>query len=362
MTSFGGREIREGNFMPTFKIQGQIYHKAGSLLLAPSQHGNQMPPKILQIYFVGDRQREKDVRKSFNLKATNDDILLSLQEMLHQYNQYVNGFKTAIEKMTTPEARVVIRAGKKPAGVHPRQFNAPVEDEVAVLMVGDASIGTRDIVLQKRDSALANVSDTNRGYDALQYPLMFWEGKDGYHFENRMVDPNTGQPTSKKVSANDFYAYRIMVRATGSNHLLQYRQLFLQFLVDMFVKIESERLRYLRCNQASLRAESYGLLRDAVAVDGNPDNIGKQVILPSSFTGSPRNWHEYVQDAMCYVRTFGRPDLFITFTCNPNWPEIRAELMADQAPMNRHDITAKVFQQKVKKLMLLITKGEIFGP
>src|SRR5277367_5000660 len=103
-------------------------------------------------YFVGDRQREKDVCKSFNLKATNDDILLSIQEMLHQHNQYVKGFKTAIEKMTTPEALVVIRADKKPAGTHPRQFNAPVEDEVAVLMVGDASIGTWDIVLQKRNS------------------------------------------------------------------------------------------------------------------------------------------------------------------------------------------------------------------
>src|SRR5277367_2345008 len=32
MTSFGGREIQEGNFTPTFKIQGQIYHAAGSLL------------------------------------------------------------------------------------------------------------------------------------------------------------------------------------------------------------------------------------------------------------------------------------------------------------------------------------------
>ena len=104
MTSFRGREIREGNFMPIFKIQGQIYHIAGSPLSAPSQHGNQMPPKILHIYFLGDRQREKDVRKSFNLKATNDDILLSLQEMLHQHNQYVNDFKTVIDKMTTPEA------------------------------------------------------------------------------------------------------------------------------------------------------------------------------------------------------------------------------------------------------------------
>ena len=119
---------------------------------------------------------------------------------------------------------------------------------------------------------------------------------------------------SKKVPCNDFYAYRVLVRDGVSNHLLQYRQLFLQFLVDMFVKIECERLRYLRYNQASLRSESYGLLRDAVAVDGNPDNIGKQVILPSSFTGSPRYLHEYVQDAMYYVRTFGRPDLFATLT------------------------------------------------
>ncbi|GBP66879.1 hypothetical protein EVAR_18051_1 [Eumeta japonica] len=29
MTSFGAKEIREGNFMPTFKVQGQVYHLIG---------------------------------------------------------------------------------------------------------------------------------------------------------------------------------------------------------------------------------------------------------------------------------------------------------------------------------------------
>ncbi|KAF0745191.1 ATP-dependent DNA helicase [Aphis craccivora] len=29
---------------------------------------------------------------------------------------------------------------------------------------------------------------------------------------------------------------------------------------------------------------------------------------------------------MTYVRKFGRPDLFITFTCNPEWPELKNEL------------------------------------
>ncbi|KAG8235758.1 hypothetical protein J437_LFUL015379 [Ladona fulva] len=44
------------------------------------------------------------------------------------------------------------------------------------------------------------------------------------------------------------------------------------------------------------------LLRDAIANDGNMSDIGRLVILPSTFTGSPRHMHEYAQDAMSYVR------------------------------------------------------------
>jgi hypothetical protein len=29
MTSFGANEIAEGNFMPSFKIQGQVHHLIG---------------------------------------------------------------------------------------------------------------------------------------------------------------------------------------------------------------------------------------------------------------------------------------------------------------------------------------------
>lgn len=52
MTSFGGNEIREGNFMPTFKIHGQVYHIIGSLL-PPSN----MVPKFLQIYFSSEEEQ-----------------------------------------------------------------------------------------------------------------------------------------------------------------------------------------------------------------------------------------------------------------------------------------------------------------
>jgi hypothetical protein len=33
-----------------------------------------------------------------------------------------------------------------------------------------------------------------------------------------------------------------------------------------------------------------------VATDENVEDIGKQFILPATFTGSPRHMHEYAQD------------------------------------------------------------------
>ncbi|UYV71019.1 hypothetical protein LAZ67_8001425 [Cordylochernes scorpioides] len=138
-------------------------------------------------------------------------------------------------------------------------------------------------------------------------------------------------------------------------------QLFSQYIVDMYAKIESERLLYIRLNQKELRVEEYIHLRDAIANDGMVANFGKLVILPATFTGSPRHMHEYTQDAMVFVRTYGRPDLFITFTCNPSWPEINAELFNGQKPMDRHDLTARVFKLKLNKLIALITKQCIFG-
>ena len=71
--------------------------------------------------------------------------------------------------------------------------------------------------------------------------------------------------------------------------------------------------------------------------------------------------HEYTQDALTYVRNYGKPDLFITFTCNPKWKEIQEALLPGQQAIDRHDLAARVFRQKVIKLLDLINKGKIFG-
>ena len=356
MTSFGASNaVSEPGYMPTFKVQGQVYHRVGSLL--PPSDGEH---KFLQIYFMGDERLEARQRCN-NIPGTHQDIVTELQQMLHQHNTYVHIFKTALQRMPSDAYKVVIRADKKPAGEHARRFNAPTTDEVAIVIAGN-EFDRRDIVLEKKNNQLQRVAETHRSYDALQYPLIFWAGEDGYHFLIPRINPTTGMPIDrKKVSAMSFYAYRIMLRTGSVNHILRCRQLFHQFLVDMYAKIESERLLFIRLNQKKLRVDEYVHLKDAIAKDGNINDVGKLVILPSSFTGSPRHMHEYTQDAMTYVRNYGRPDLFVTFTCNPKWEEIQVELLPGQTHSDRHDLLARVFRQKLISLMNIVTKSHVFG-
>jgi len=62
---------------------------------------------------------------------------------------------------------------------------------------------------------------------------------------------------------------------------------------------------------------------------------------------------------MVYVAKNGRPDLFITMTCNFHWSEIKLFISKFEHP--DRNIIARVFHLNVKKLMDLIVKDKIFG-
>lgn len=50
--------------------------------------------------------------------------------------------------------------------------------------------------------------------------------------------------------------------------------------------------------------------------------------------------YEYAQDVVTKVRQQGRPDLFITYKCNPKWTEITNLLLPRQSDSDRYDITS----------------------
>lgn len=60
--------------------------------------------------------------------------------------------------------------------------------------------------------------------------------------------------------------------------------------------------------------------------------------------------HQRYQDAMATVRKFGKPDLFITMTCNPKWREIVESLRPGENASERPDLVARVRLLYVVKL------------
>lgn len=64
---------------------------------------------------------------------------------------------------------------------------------------------------------------------------------------------------------------------------------------------------------------------------------------------------------MAIVRKYGKPDLFITMTCNPKWREITENVVPGQRVADRPDICARVFNIKKDYLVDLIGKQKYFG-
>lgn len=71
---------------------------------------------------------------------------------------------------------------------------------------------------------------------------------------------------------------------------------------------------------------------------------------------------ELYHDAMGICKTYGYPDLFITFTCNPKWPELtRSAQKTGLRVEDRTDLICRVFKIKLDALIDDLRKGKIFG-
>lgn len=77
--------------------------------------------------------------------------------------------------------------------------------------------------------------------------------------------------------------------------------------------------------------------------------------------------YQLFQDSMAICRFCRKPDIFLTMTANPNWPEIQEALLKEenetgkkQTAADRPDIVARVFQLKKEALLKEIRDG-LFG-
>ena len=121
------------------------------------------------------------------------------------------------------------------------------------------------------------------------------------------------------ISVRDYCCYRLQTRPAIFNPILHGGRLFQQFVVDMYIKIEGCRLRWIRNNQKQIRAELYkGIVDSITAGEIRASAVGTRTVLPWSFQGGYRDMKRRHMDAMALVQTYDKPDIFLTMTCNPN--------------------------------------------
>ncbi|XP_062119226.1 uncharacterized protein LOC133832974 [Humulus lupulus] len=130
----------------------------------------------------------------------------------------------------------------------------------------------------------------------------------------------------------------------------------------MYVKLETSRLDYFHHKQKEIRVELYQGIIDSIEDGENRGcKVGRRIILPSSFIGGPRDMRKRYMDAMTLVQRFGKPDIFLTMTCNPNWYEIKQELGPNDEVQNRPDLVVRIFRAKLEELKKDLFIRQIFG-
>lgn len=295
-----------------------------------------------------------------------EDLVEGIMEMLRNSNVHVKSFRNAMDRFNDEEECEGLSLKLIHTRVQDgRVYNLPTASEVAALVVGDfeENMDKRDIILEKSNGKLKRISELHPCYLPLQYPLLFPYGEDGFRLGIKNGFTGINKKKKPNISMREYFAYLIQVRRVGSQVLLLSRRLLQQFLVDAYTMIEAHRLRYIRKNQSNLRTLNFSKFVDA-AKDGNSTVSieGARILLPSTFTGGPRYMHMMYLDAMSICKYHGYPSLFITYTCNPKWPElIRCFQDNKLRAEDRPELCCRLFKVKLDKLIDDLTKKHVLG-
>jgi hypothetical protein len=196
----------------------------------------------------------------------------------------------------------------------------------------------------------------------LHFPLLSPTGQLSWSPEIHYVFSDNSARQHLFVSFSEYAKFRLHPRPPGieTTHFFQSGLLFQELLVHLWAAAEHCRLSWIWNHQKKLRAELYNGVIDALHEGIDALSIGKKFVLPASFTSRPRFMQQNLQNTLALLHKFGGSDLFITFTANPHWKEVEEALLPNQAPCERPDIIARVFQLKFSSLLEEIMWKNVF--
>ena len=375
-----------------YRINGALYHKLNNAI-----NPNQGETRTRGQLFIIDTEEAIEHRLNNPFSSDfNKDLTEIIEHTLREKNILVHTYQMMkdVEKRETEEA--------KSKGIEPRKirmcfynnkqknqnvYNLPVEsNEVAAIFITDSNgeIPQSYITIYQNDGKIITLSHVNEHALPLTYTLLFPNGKSEF-CSGMSLDPKMNSGKRETISREQYAKFKLAVRHQFDKetnislrrfnikdknilnllHKGEFgyfnpvhcgQKLMHQFIVDIWTMIERDRLNHAEHRAFKMKVEKSGNILNVV---DNPysktDDIGRPVILSSSFVGGGRYYYEECEKAFAIASKYGKPDLFITFVCDADWPEIRDNTFIfeniKQDKTWRPDLITRVFELKVEELM-----------
>jgi hypothetical protein len=88
------------------------------------------------------------------------------------------------------------------------------------------------------------------------------------------------------------------------------------------------------------------------------DEPKKESYLSDSVHGSPHHMAALAKNTLVLVVEYGCPHVFITLTCNPQWPEILSQQTNGQLAHDHPVVMVPVFKSRLDKIKTNISHGK----
>jgi len=348
---YGGVQEQHGGSCFT-SIQGRCYHHD---VYAPGNHrphpllGNGLSYVFLESTWVNTPASQR-----FSSDVIN--AALELRQTLRRFNPIVRSIirdeqlhQRCMEFMrNVPEAEVHVEDdGLNVSSTASSQLMLLFSLQGNLTQVPNT---TRDVVIP--GIAPFKVKHESADYERTAYPLIDIYGDDGWYRRDHDGD-------SYKDCEGNVLTLRKYIRFKYcQSQVLRYvPRLAQEWLLDMVSRSE-----YLNQREQIHIIDGYRKATvNEVLRSQNPISSGKACTLPSSIRGTPAYRRLKVDEGMAHVFRFGPPTFFITFTANPEWPEVLQNLPPGQKWFHNPLIVNMVFQLKLRALLKDMKDGTIFG-
>ncbi|PWA84949.1 hypothetical protein CTI12_AA155200 [Artemisia annua] len=147
--------------------------------------------------------------------ALRESIIDGLIQFLDQNNALVKLFRTARDKLR--ETNIPNFSIRLFGVVGANQYELPTADSIGAIVYegGPETMTEYDVVIQRHSGEPESVNKLHPAYMALQFPLLFIYGEEGYHLKLTLTDsggPN--QEEEKRMSMKVYYAYQLKMSLT----------------------------------------------------------------------------------------------------------------------------------------------------